>query len=133
MAKTRLLEWVERLDRGLDTPIGERGVGMSGGQLQRLALARAFLRDPAVLVLDEATSDLDSATEARVLEEVYAERGSRTLIVVAHRMETITSADQIVVIDKGRLVESGTHEVLSSKGGLYSALWQRHEDMLAFG
>lgn len=133
LAKTRLLEWVDGLDRGLDTPIGERGVGMSGGQLQRLALARAFLRDPAVLVLDEATSDLDSATEATVLEEVYAERGSRTLIVVAHRMETITSADQIVVIDKGRLVESGTHEMLSSKGGLYSALWQRHEDMLAFG
>lgn len=131
LARALLLEWVESLDRGLDTPIGERGVGMSGGQLQRLALARAFLRDPAVLVLDEATSELDTATESAVLEEVYAERGNRTLIVVAHRMETITSADQIVVIDRGRLVESGTHEVLRSQGGLYSALWQRHEDMLA--
>lgn len=131
LARAHLLEWVDSLDRGLDTPIGERGVGMSGGQLQRLAIARAFLRDPSVLVLDEATSELDSATEATVLEEVYAERGDRTLIVVAHRMETITSADQIVVIDRGRLVESGTHETLSSKGGLYSALWQRHEDVLA--
>ena len=131
LARTRLLEWVDSLDRGLDTPVGEHGVGMSGGQLQRLALARAFLRDPAVLVLDEATSELDSTTEATVLEEVYAERGNRTLIVVAHRMETITSADQIVVIDRGRLVESGTHEVLRSERGLYSALWQRHEDMLA--
>ncbi|MFP4552636.1 MAG: ABC transporter ATP-binding protein [Actinomycetota bacterium] len=133
LARAHLLEWVDSLDRGLDTLIGERGVGMSGGQLQRLALARAFLRDPAVLVLDEATSELDSGTETAVLEEVYAERGSRTLIVVAHRMETITTADQIVVIDRGRLVESGTHETLRSRGGLYSALWQRHEDMLAVG
>lgn len=133
LGRAHLLEWVDSLEHGLDTPIGERGVGMSGGQLQRLALARAFLRDPAVLVLDEATSELDAATEAAVLENVYAERGHRTLIVVAHRMETITSADQVVVIDKGRLVESGTHEELRAQGGLYSALWQRHEDMLALG
>ncbi len=106
---------------------------MSGGQIQRLALARAFLRDPGVLVLDEATSELDTATEEAVLEEVYAERGHRTLIVVAHRMETVRAADFIAVIDRGRLVELGTHSDLRARGGLYSALWRRHEDMLALG
>lgn len=131
LGRAHLLEWVDSLDTGLDTLVGERGVGTSGGQLQRLALARAFLRDPAVLVLDEATSDLDADTGAAVLEEVYAERRNRTLIVVAHRMETVIPADVIVVIDRGRLVESGTHEELRAEGGLYNALWQRHEDMLA--
>lgn len=133
LGRAHLLEWVDGLDDGLDTLVGERGVGMSGGQLQRLALARAFLREPTVLVLDEATSELDADTEAAVLGEVYAEGGNRTLIVVAHRMETVTSADLIAVIDEGRLVEWGTHEDLRAKGRLYSALWRRHEDMLALG
>lgn len=131
LARARLLSWVEELERGLDTHIGERGVGMSGGQRQRLALARAFLRDPSILILDEATSELDSHTEAEVLREVFAERGRRTVIVVAHRMETILTADLIAVMDGGRLVERGSHDDLKAKGGLYAALWERHEDMLA--
>ncbi|HEX6298991.1 MAG TPA: ABC transporter ATP-binding protein [Acidimicrobiia bacterium] len=130
LARARLLDWVDRLDRGLDTPIGERGIGMSGGQLQRLAIARSLLRDPRILVLDEATSELDATTEGAVLGEIYSERGRRTLIVVAHRMETVVSADLIAVIDRGRLVELGTHESMRRSGGLYSALWERHEDML---
>jgi len=130
LARVRLLDWVDGLDRGLDTPIGERGVGMSGGQLQRLAIARSLLRDPAILVLDEATSELDAISENAVLEEVYSERGRRTLIMVAHRMETVVSADLIAVMDRGRLVELGTHESLQLSGGLYAALWQRHEDTL---
>jgi ABC-type multidrug transport system fused ATPase/permease subunit len=131
LQRARLLEWVESLESGLDSQIGERGVGLSGGQLQRLALARALLRDPAVLVFDEATSELDTDTEAAVLGEVLQERGKRTLIVVAHRMETVTTADLIAVMDRGRLVEWGKHEELKAKAGLYAALWERHEDMLA--
>ena len=129
--RARLRGWVEALEAGLDTRVGERGLGLSGGQLQRLAMARAFLRDPAVLVLDEATSELDPETETEVLGEVLAERGKRTLIVVAHRMETVTTADLIAVMDRGRLVELGKHEELKARAGLYAALWERHEDMLA--
>jgi ABC-type multidrug transport system fused ATPase/permease subunit len=130
LARVRLLDWVDGLDRGLDTPIGERGVGMSGGQVQRLAIARSLLRDPAILILDEATSELDAISENAVLEEVYSERCRRTLIVVAHRMETVVSADLIAVMDRGGLVELGTHESLQRSGGLYAALWQRHVDTL---
>jgi len=130
LARARLLDWVDGLDGGLDSPIGEGGVGLSGGQGQRLALARAFLREPRVLILDEATSELDTDTERSVLDEVYSERGRRTLIVVAHRMETVVSADQIAVMDGGRLVELGTHDDLVAAGGLYAALWARHADML---
>lgn len=133
LERVRLGEWVGSLEEGLGTLVGERGVGMSGGQVQRLALARAFVRDPAVLILDEATSELDPDTESAVLEEIYSERGRRTLVVVAHRMETVISADLIAVIDRGRLVEAGNHESLNARGGLYTALWRRHEDMLAFG
>jgi ABC-type multidrug transport system fused ATPase/permease subunit len=131
LARASLLDWVDGLALGLETPVGERGVGMSGGQLQRLTLARAFLRDPAVLVLDEATSELDPGTEAAVLEEVYSERGRRTLVVVAHRMVTVVPADVIAVMDRGRLVELGTHDALLERDGLYAALWRRHEDLVA--
>lgn len=126
-----LLAWVDEQEGGLDSPVGERGVGMSGGQVQRLALARAFLRDPVVLILDEATSELDPVTERDVLDQVHTERGRRTLIVVAHRMETVVGADAIVVMDRGRVVEIGAHHELRRAGGLYAALWERHEDILA--
>lgn len=131
LERARLGEWLASLEDGLETHLGEGGVGMSGGQLQRLAVARAFLRDPAVLVLDEATSELDGPTERALLDEVFTERGRRTLVVVAHRMETITNADRIVVMEKGRVVESGSHPELERAGGLYAALWERHRDMLA--
>jgi ATP-binding cassette, subfamily C, bacterial CydC len=130
LERAQLVEWVASLDEGLETHLGEGGLGMSGGQLQRLAVARAFLRDPAVLVLDEATSDLDVATERALLDEVYADRGRRTLIVVAHRMETVIDADQIAVLDHGRVVELGSHDELERAGGIYTALWRRHLDVL---
>jgi ATP-binding cassette subfamily B protein len=129
--RAALGDWVRTLPRGLDTSIGELGETMSGGQRQRLTIARVLLRDPEILVLDEATSELDSATEQRVLQTLHLERGARTLIVVAHRLETVTGADEILVLDRGRLVERGTHQDLVAAGGVYEGLWSRHEDALA--
>jgi ATP-binding cassette, subfamily C, bacterial CydC len=123
-------EWVRSLPQGLATTTGEIGEMLSGGQRQRLAIARAFLRDPQVLILDEATSELDLETERRVLEEIAKERGHRTVIVVAHRLEAITDADEILVLDRGRLVERGRHLDLASSDGVYAGLWRRHLDVI---
>lgn len=123
-------EWVRSLPHGLETTIGELGETLSGGQRQRLAIARAFLRDPRVLILDEATSELDLDTERRVLAAIAEERGRRTVIVVAHRLDTITDADEILVLDGGRLVERGRHEALVAANGVYAGLWRRHLDVI---
>ncbi len=123
--------WVRSLPRGLDTHVGELGGTMSGGQRQRLSIARALLRDPRVLVLDEATSELDAAAEQEVLAAVAGEAGGRTVIVVAHRIDTVVGADRIVVLDRGRVAEAGAHHELLAAGGVYAGLWRRHEDVLA--
>jgi ATP-binding cassette, subfamily C, bacterial CydC len=123
-------EWVRSLPNGLETNIGELGETISGGQRQRLAIARAFLRDPKVLILDEATSELDLDTERRVLAEIAKERGRRTVIVVAHRLDTVTDADEILVLDGGHLVERGRHEDLVAGEGVYAGLWRRHLDVI---
>jgi ATP-binding cassette subfamily C protein CydC len=128
--RAALGQWVRSLQDGLATTIGELGETLSGGQRQRLAIARAFLRDPEVLVLDEATSELDVVTERQILDEVGRERGKRTVVVVAHRLETVTDADEVLVLDRGRLVERGRHEDLVDAGGIYSGLWQRHLDFM---
>jgi subfamily B ATP-binding cassette protein MsbA len=107
---------------GLDTEIGDRGVRLSGGQRQRLALARALLRDPEILILDEATSALDSVVELRVARAIQQRSTGRTLIVIAHRLSTIREADQILVLDGGRLVESGKWEELLEAGGQFTKL-----------
>lgn len=130
LERAGLGEWVESLPAGLRTSIGELGETLSGGQRQRLSVARAFLRDSAVLILDEATSELDAATEKRVLAELAAGLGRQTLVMVAHRIDTVTDADEILVLDRGRLVERGRHHDLVQAGGVYAGLWQRHLDVL---
>jgi len=116
-------EFVARLPQGYDTPVGERGVKLSGGQRQRIAIARVFLKDPAVVVLDEATSSLDTESERLVeaaLEELLQ---GRTTLIIAHRLSTVRRADRVVVLDHGRVVEEGTHAALMARGGAYASLY----------
>lgn len=115
-------EFVSQLPRGYDTPIGERGVRLSAGQAQRLALSRAFLKDASLLILDEPTSSLDPESEAMIREATRALARERTVLVVAHRLNTAMSADQIVVLDEGRVVETGTHAALLRRGAAYAQL-----------
>lgn len=118
-------EFAQRLPQGYQTVVGERGVRLSGGQRQRVAIARALLVDPALLLLDEATSSLDSESEALIQQGLETLRRGRTTFVIAHRLSTIVGADQIVVLDGGRVVECGPHEALLARGGRYAALYDR--------
>ena len=115
-------EFIERLPAGLDTPIGENGALLSGGQRQRLAIARAILRDAPILILDEATAALDTESERLVQDALARLMPDRTTLVIAHRLSTIEHADQVLVLDQGRLVEQGTHAELLARGGLYAHL-----------
>jgi subfamily B ATP-binding cassette protein MsbA len=118
-------EFVNSFERGYDTIVGERGVRLSGGQRQRVAIARAILADPKILILDEATSSLDSESEAMIQDGLKALRHGRTTFVIAHRLSTIRSADQILVLEHGEIIERGTHGELLSKGGRYRHLYDR--------
>ncbi len=115
-------DFIERLPQGYETPLGERGVRLSGGQRQRLSIARALLKNPPLLLLDEATSALDAEAERKVQLALDAAMSGRTTLVIAHRLATVTGADRILVLDRGRIVESGTHNELVVAGGLYSEL-----------
>jgi ATP-binding cassette subfamily B protein len=119
-------EFADALPDGFGTMVGERGVKLSGGQRQRVALARAILRDAPILLLDEATSALDSESEILVQEALWRLMEGRTALVVAHRLSTVAGMDRLVVLDRGRIVEQGTHQQLLDRDGAYAKLW-RHQ------
>ena len=116
-------DFILSLPDGYQTTVGERGLKLSGGEKQRVAIARTILKDPALLILDEATSALDSATEAEIQDALGAVSARRTTLVIAHRLSTVTDADEIIVMDAGRIVERGTHNALLARGGTYAEMW----------
>jgi ATP-binding cassette subfamily B protein len=124
LAGAQILHLVESLSEGLDTLVGDRGYRLSGGEKQRLAIARLLLKAPDVVVLDEATAHLDSESEVAVQRALKTALAGRTSIVIAHRLSTIRDADQILVINDGGIVESGRHDELVEAGGLYAELYQ---------
>ena len=122
-------EFISEFDDGYDTIVGERGVKLSGGQRQRISIARAILADPRILILDEATSSLDSESEAMIQDGLSHLRHGRTTFVIAHRLSTIQSADQILVVEDGQIVERGTHEELLARDGRYRELYDKQYRM----
>jgi len=117
-------EFIERIPEGYDTWVGERGVRISAGQRQLVSFARALLKDPPILVLDEATSSIDPYTELKIKRAQSILLKGRTSLVIAHRLSTVVNADKIIVLDNGRIVERGNHNDLIEKGGLYRRLYQ---------
>jgi subfamily B ATP-binding cassette protein MsbA len=124
-----LREFVDSLPDGLDTDIGERGILLSGGQKQRIGIARAFIKNAPIVILDEATSALDNQSEAIVQKALDNLMVDRTVFVIAHRLSTIHDADKIIVINKGQIVEEGTHKTLIAKKGAYYKLYHAKEKL----
>ena len=116
-------EFIEALPSGYATLVGERGVKLSGGQRQRVAIARAILKDAPILVLDEATSSLDSESELLIQDALWTLMSRRTAIVIAHRLSTVRRMDTLVILERGRIAEQGSHDTLLAQGGIYATLW----------
>jgi ABC-type transport system involved in Fe-S cluster assembly fused permease/ATPase subunit len=125
-----LAEFIERLPDGYETRVGERGLKLSGGEKQRVAIARTLLKNPPILIFDEATSALDSKTEKAIQAELEQAAIGRTTLIIAHRLSTVMNANEILVLDAGRIVESGTHRALLDRAGAYAQMWalQQQED-----
>jgi ABC-type multidrug transport system fused ATPase/permease subunit len=128
--KAQVLEFANKLPEGFATRLGEKGVRLSGGQKQRISLARAFVRDPRILILDEATSALDLESERLVQDAIEAMARDRTVIIIAHHIHTIENADQIVVLDGGRIAEVGSPATLAAAGGPFARLRALHSHSL---
>jgi ATP-binding cassette subfamily B protein len=121
----RIHDFILSLPDGYDTTVGERGLKLSGGEKQRVGIARTLLKNPPILILDEATSALDTQTERDIQESLARMGEGRSVITIAHRLSTIADADQIIVLEAGQIVERGTHEALVARGGRYAAMWAR--------
>jgi ATP-binding cassette subfamily B protein len=124
----RIHDFITRLPDGYDTTVGERGLKLSGGEKQRVAIARVILKAPDILIFDEATSALDTKTEREIQASLAEVATGRTTLIIAHRLSTIVDADQILVLDEGRVAERGHHHELLAKGGLYAAMWTRQQE-----
>jgi ATP-binding cassette subfamily B protein len=120
-----IFEDINSLEKGLDTVLGERGITLSGGQRQRLTIARALILDPPILILDDALSMVDTRTEERILNQVLSLRRNKTNLIVSHRISTISRAERIVVLERGKLVEQGTHKELLERGNIYATLYEK--------
>lgn len=125
--KSDLYEQIQAMPDGYDTAVGEEGISLSGGQRQRLAIARALLINPELLILDDALSAVDAETETQILANLHAERQNKTTIISAHRLSSVMNADEILVIDDGQIVERGTHAELMARGGWYREMFERQE------
>jgi ATP-binding cassette subfamily B protein len=124
----RIHDFIAALPDGYDSAVGERGLKLSGGEKQRVAIARVILKEPRILVFDEATSALDTKTEQEIQANLDELRADRTTLVIAHRLSTVVSADEIIVLDQGRIVERGHHAELLAQGGVYAAMWARQQE-----
>ena len=120
-------DFIQRLPHGYETAVGERGLKLSGGEKQRVGIARTLLKNPPILLLDEATSALDSETEHEIQDALRQAGKGRTVLTIAHRLSTVAEADRIVVLEQGEVVEQGTHDDLLARNGRYAQLWQRQQ------